>query len=506
MAGAATPKPQQPGRHVIERDVVYYHHPEDGVCSGRVASVGEHGIHIDHPQGLRKVRWEKVLGHKERRGRRLTLLERGEDGGIAVDEDGTKVFVEGDLPLEDDIEAVDSPEALSKALPGPAAPLLIDIGHLHGPACDHALETLYKAVSEGDGAAFDIWQAHENPFIRAIVEKFSDRGLTKIGQVQLELQKWLAGDYHVPSKASVPIPPGFLGRWTQQELALVKIYLESINPLAMELEDWSLVIDFLVQRYMPLELLLEEGEWLATKAQLMGRVQAHTGTLEAGAASAIAEALPGTVAGAQAMFAYSDAEAAILSFGKESCCDAIVSLTEDMRHRLRRVVLDHQRRKLAGEEVTDQSLESQLFDKFDSLNRDWRRIAVTEAGEMANQGVIAHMDPGTHVRRLEMYHGACAFCRSLDGRVFRVTTPDDAEKDGEHDVWPGKTNMGRSSAPNRRVGNDLVPRAPGERLWPAAGVQHPHCRGRWEPMAEDPPGADKDFTSWLRKQLEAGRE
>jgi hypothetical protein len=238
----------------------------------------------------------------------------------------------------------------------------------------------------------------------------------------VELQKWLAGDYHVPSKASVPIPPGFLGRWTQQELALVKIYLESIDPLAMELEDWSLVIDFLVQRYMPLELLLEEGEWLATKAQLMGRVQAHTGTMEAGAASAIAEALPGTVAGAQAMFAYSDAEAAILSFGKESCCDAIVSLTEDMRHRLRRVVLDHQRRKLAGEEVDDKTLESQLFDKFDSLNRDWRRIAVTEAGEMANQGVIAHMDPGTHVRRLEMYHGACAFCRSLDGRVFRVTT------------------------------------------------------------------------------------
>lgn len=309
----------------------------------------------------------------------------------------------------------------------------------------------------------------------------------------------------MPSKGGVTIPPGFLGRWSQQELALVKIYLESIDPLAMELADWSLVVDYLVQRYMPLEALLEEAEWLVTKAHLMGRVQAQIGIIEAGAAAAIAEALPGSIAAVEHMFAYSDAEQAILAYGREACCDAVVGLTEAMRHRIRRVVLDHQKRKLAGEEVSDTSLEADLFDKFDALNRDWRRIAVTEAGEMANQGVVSHMEPGTHVRRLEMYHGACGFCRSLDQRVFRVTTADDPKKDGENDVWPGKTNMGRSSAPSKRVGNDLVPRAPDERLWPAAGVQHPHCRGRWVPMAEDPPGADPAFTAWLRKRLDATR-
>lgn len=504
MPATATPKPQQPGRHVIQGDSVYYHHDDDGVCSGRVCAVGQHGVQIDHPEGPRKVRWERVLGHKERRGRKLTLLERGEDGGIGVDEDGKKVYIEGDLPLEDEIEAEDAPESMAKALPGPAAPLLVDIGHLHGPACDHALESLYKAVSEGDGAAFDIWQQHDNPFIRALVEKFSDRGLTKLGTVQAELQKWLAGDYYAKAK-SVPVPPGFLGRWTDQELALVKIYLESIDPLAMELDDWSMLIDFLVQRYMPLDQLLEEAEWLATKSNMMGRVQAHVGTIEPGVAAAIADHLPGTLKGVEKQFAYSDAERAILAYGKETCCDAVTSVSENVRHRIKRVVLDHQQRKLAGEEVSDSELQSELFDKFDSLNRDWRRIAVTEAGEMANQGVIAHMEPGSHVRRLEMYHGACAFCRSLDGRVFRVTTADDPEKDGQHDVWPGKTNVGRSSAPSKRVGNELVPRSPDERLWPAAGVQHPHCRGRWEPMAEDPPGADKAFTSWLRQRLEESR-
>lgn len=496
-------KATQQAQSVLERDQLYYHHKEEGVCSGSVLAVGQHGVTIDHPSGPRKVRWEGVLGHKQRRARRLKLLERGEDGGIGEDEDGKRVFIHGDLPLEDEIET--DGDRLSKS-ELPAAPILVDIGHLHGPACDHALEALHKAISEGDGVAFDIWQEVDNPFIRALVEKFSDRGLTKIAKVQSELTKWLVGEYFSPTKKSLPIPPGFLGRWSTDELGLVRIFLESIDPLAMELEDWSMLVDYLVQRYMPADQLVEEAEWLATKSHLMGRVQAHLGVIDPGVAVAIAEALPGAIAGVEKMFAYSDAERAILSYGREAACEAVVSLSETARHRIKRVVLDHMKRRLAGEEVSESGLQTALFDKFDSLNRDWRRIAVTEAGEMANQGVVSHLQPGSYVRRLEMYYGACGFCRALDGRVFRVTTADDKAKDGEHDVWPGKTNIGRSSAPNKRVGNELVPRAPDERLWPAAGVQHPHCRGRWEPMAEDPPGADPKFTEWLRKRLEATRD
>ncbi len=319
------------------------------------------------------------------------------------------------------------------------------------------------------------------------------------------MKKWLAGDYFVPTAKATPVPPGFLGRWSAEELALVRIFLESINPAAMELDDWSMLIDYLVQRYMPLEQMLEEAEWLAAKAQLMGRVQAHLGVIEPEAAAAIAEKLPGTVAGTAKMFSYSDAEAAILAYGKEHACDAVTGVSETVRHQIKRIVLEHEKRRLTGEEVSDSELEAALFDKFGQLNRDWRRIAVTEAGEMANQGVIAYLEPGSHVRRIEVYVGSCGFCKALDGRVFRVTTPDDPDKDGEHDVWPGKTNVGRSGSPMKRVGNELVPRLPDERWWPAAGVQHPHCRGRWEPMAEEPPEADKAFTAWLRKRLEETR-
>ncbi len=494
--------PPVPGRNIIDGDVVYFNHKEHGPLAGRVASIGKHGCTIEHEtgkDGYHQVLWEDVLGHKERRVRKLTLLERGEDGGIAVDEDGKRVFVGGELP-EDESDQLNKSHRYQPVV-SPASPLLVDIGHLHGEACDCALDSLYKALSDEDGLAHDIWAEHESPFIRSLVERFSERGLTKIAKVQSELGRWISGDYHVPAKDPVALPPGFKGRWTTDELDLVRIYLENIPPGEMTIDDWSLVIDYMVQRYLPQDALNEEAEWLAVKSNLMGRVQAHMGIAEAAVADAVAEALPSTVLEAGVMFRFSDAAEAILSYGKARACDAVEAVSEATRHRLKRVILDHEQQKLAGAPVTTTTLQSKLLEEFGQLNRDWRRIAVTEAGEMANQGVIASLPKGSEVRRLEMYNGACPFCKKLDGRIFRVTTADDENKDGDRDVWPGKTNVGRSSSPRKRSGNELIERLPSERWWAAAGTQHPHCRGRWEPIQSTQPGDDPEFSAWLRKHL-----
>ena len=493
----------RPAHNVIDGDEVYFRHEKHGPLSGRVLSVGQHGVTVAHEtgdDGMHRVLWDDVLGHKKRRTRKLKLLERGEDGGIAVDEDGNRVFVGGELPGSDTVDE-DDDDRLGKSFTPPGTPLLVDIGHLHGAACDCALDGLYKALSDEDGLAHDIWAEHENPFIRALIEKFSDRGLTKLGKVQSELAKWMAGEYHVPSQEAVPVPPGFMGRWSQDELALVRIYLENLSPAAMGIDDWSLAIDYVVQRYLPPDVLNEEAEWLAVKAHLLGRAQAVLGDASAGAVSAIAEAMPSTVHEAGIMFKFSDAAEAILEYGKARACDAVVSISESTRHRLKRVILDHEQKKLAGAPVSASTLQSKLFDEFDALNRDWRRIAVTEAGEMANQGVVASLPRDSRVRRIEQYRGACPFCRKLDGRVFRVTTADDPERDGDKDVWPGKTNVGRSASPRKRVGGELIDREPHEKWWAAAGTQHPHCRGRWEPMQAAQPGDDPDFAAWLRKRM-----
>jgi hypothetical protein len=69
-------------------------------------------------------------------------------------------------------------------------------------------------------------------------------------------------------------------------------------------------------------------------------------------------------------------------------------------------------------------------------------------------------------------------------------------------IWAGKSNIGRSASPRKRVGNLLVEREPHEMWWIPAGLAHPHCRGRWLPVMEDQPGDDPDFGAWLRVTLE----
>lgn len=380
--------------------------------------------------------------------------------------------------------------------------LLIDISMLDEHGSNAALEAMHKALSGEDGVAHDIFAPHESPFIRHIIELFYRRGLTRIEHVQTELNAWLSGANHRPSDDAPTTPPGYMARWSSAELGLVKLYLENLPPNSLSMDDWSIVVDYLVQRYLPVEELNPDAEWLAVKSHLMGKVQAHINDVSQGVGELMATALPISIADAAIQFKLSDATLAILSYGRARACDMVQAVSESTRHRLKRVVLDYEARRLAGDEhATTGLLQQQLFDEFGSLNRDWRRIAVTEAGEMANQGVIASLPEGALVRRMEMYDGACPFCKKLDGKSYEVVSASSPYKDGNTQVWPGKTNLGRSASPRKRVGSILVHREPDEKWWAPAGTVHPHCRGRWEPMAAPNPGDDPDFAAWLRARM-----
>lgn len=71
-------EPSGSNPNVFHDDVIYFNHPERGVMSGRVASIGKHGVQVDQDGELTPVKWEQMLGHKERAQRKLTLVERGE--------------------------------------------------------------------------------------------------------------------------------------------------------------------------------------------------------------------------------------------------------------------------------------------------------------------------------------------------------------------------------------------------------------------------------------------
>lgn len=381
--------------------------------------------------------------------------------------------------------------------------LFIDIGDLSERQTDRALNEIYKAL-HNHGDEDSIWNPHESPFIRRLIELFTQRGLMRLEKVRSELEQWLAGEKHRPGPIPVR-PEGAMQRWTESERQLVKIYLEALPPGEWTLDDNMLMVDYIVQRYLPADDLRTEAEWLATRSTLMGRVQANMEKMSAKQADKVLAALPSTVDEAAGMFRMTPLQEAVMRYGAARCAENVVRISDETRRRMRNVIMRHTgEQMMAGKGEALQfssSLQTIIADEFATLNRDWRRIAVTEAGENANQGFVANQPPGTKLKRVEQYKNACGFCRKIDGKIVEVVSADDPDKDGDTQVWVGKTNVGRSASPRKRVGNTLVEREPHEMYWVAAGLMHPNCRGRWVPTIEDRPGDDKEFGDWLRATL-----
>lgn len=376
--------------------------------------------------------------------------------------------------------------------------VFIDFTLLSEPATNDALEYIFKSTHNHDKG---IWAPHESALIRRLIELFTRRGLDRLEHVKQAIIAWESGVNYKPADA-IPTPPGMMARWNADELALVKLYLESLPPELWTLDDHMMAVDYVVQRYLPADELATEAEWMATRAGMMGKVQANmAGEATPKQADTVLAALPSTVAAATQMFQLTTLEQNTLAFGKMRAVENVRALTDDVRHKMRNVVMRHVEEKVLTGDTSGRSLEGQLLDEFATLNRDWRRIAVTEAGECQLQGFVASVKPFSKVKRVEQYGNACAFCKKIHGRIAEVVPADHPDKDGTTQIWPGKNNIGRSASPRKRVGDNLVPRTEDEMWWLPAGLAHPHCRGRWVPVLADEPGDDQEFGAWLRNLL-----
>ncbi|MBE0437863.1 MAG: hypothetical protein IBX56_18940, partial [Methylomicrobium sp.] len=110
---------------------------------------------------------------------------------------------------------------------------------------------------------------------------------------------------------------------------------------------------------------------------------------------------------------------------------------------------------------------------------------------------------GSKVKRVEQYHGACPFCKKIDGMIFEVVDPGAQDKNDWTQMWVGKTNIGRSISPMKRTPDGLVPRTAAEMFRPVPGTQHPHCRGFNVPVS-DGYMKDDEFSRWFRKEFDVG--
>lgn len=376
--------------------------------------------------------------------------------------------------------------------------LFVDLIDLGEARTNDALEHLCKAHHDFDDG---IWSPMDSALVARLVELFTHRGLSRLDAVRTDLLAWSEGARHKPGER-ISRPAGAMERWTPDETALVKIYLEHLPPAEWTLDDHMLAVDYVVQRYLPADDMRSEADWLSSRASIMGRVQAAMGDVTPKQADAILMAMPATVEAAIRKFGGSPSQAMAMQFAATRCAENVRHLAENVRHAMRGVISEHVTQNLLGVPATSRpSLESKLLDAFGPLNRDWRRIAVTEAGEAQTSGYVASQPPGTKLKRVEQYRNACAFCRKIDGKVVTVVDPSKADKDWENEIWVGKTNIGRSASPRKRVGTVFKEREPEEMWTIPAGLVHPHCRGRWVPTIQDEDGDDPEFGDWLRATL-----
>jgi hypothetical protein len=380
-------------------------------------------------------------------------------------------------------------------------PFLVDLGAVPDAHCNHCTDALHKALSEdpaGDNTG--LWDKHANPWIAEHVEDVTRQMQEAIRHIQEDFSKLLLGE-----SISTLAKAENWTRWDDQKFAAVKAHLEGLKPIEYTLDDWMMAAEYVIHRYLPPSVINTMAEYMTVRATLLGKISACAAKLPPRLIDSVRQLVPTSFAKVPARI-LSAVESGILRVSKARAALHIGNVTSAQRARMQELVIEHVQAGVLGQkEGTNQALKTRLFDSFGQMNKDMRKIAVTESGECVNQGFISATGPGHKVKRLEAYKGACPFCASINGKVFTIVPADKPDPDGKTEVWEGKTNIGRSASPRKRVGGVMVDRTEKEMWWPAAGVMHPNCRGAWQVVVDTPPQMTPGFKSWMDAQLAAAR-
>ena len=243
---------------------------------------------------------------------------------------------------------------------------------------------------------------------------------------------------------------------------------------ALTFTDYIDVIDCLLLRYLPPDVLREQVKALAVKQYLTGHLRTQS---PEDPILAIAT-LPSTVARARALWhTIQPYELAVIEVAQANAARLVTDISALTRSRMKTIIIDAEKRRIMDgtETFAPAPLAQELADTFGDLNRDWRRIAITETAMNAADGFLSTMI-GSFVEWLA-HEGCCDACRQFNGRHFRVVRSTANDRDMNTDVWPGKTivNIGRSAAKRKRLEDGtMTDRTADEMLVPAIPL-HAHC-------------------------------
>lgn len=103
-------------------DSLYVHHPKHGPMAVKVCAKGQHGITGKDDKGrAHRVKWQHVLGAKQRISQQFSVVDQGEDGAILEDDRGERRF----LKIDPQTQIEQEPQPKGKALATRRRPRMI---------------------------------------------------------------------------------------------------------------------------------------------------------------------------------------------------------------------------------------------------------------------------------------------------------------------------------------------------------------------------------------------
>ena len=159
-----------------------------------------------------------------------------------------------------------------------------------------------------------------------------------------------------------------------------------------------------------------------------------------------------------------DRHSEAIAYARSRAALHVTRLDQNTRHSMRQIIYAWEQSK-----APTSALEQQLRGAFGRLNRDWRRVALTESAFNYANGMLAALKIGSRVS-WSAAKDACPKCRALHGRSFEVVDANDPERDPMEHVWVGKNPVG-AKPPESMPSIPLHPHClPGDALVLARGV------------------------------------
>lgn len=254
-------------------------------------------------------------------------------------------------------------------------------------------------------------------------------------------------------------------------------------------------VDQFIKNYFTTKIN-EAKVWLL-RAYVLGRYLAHTDLTGNIFKLGNLNSLPKYVTDAAKQYGLSIEEAMALQQAVEESAMLMTNTTQSTIQTVREALVENIKRNGDGKQIVSK-LRELVKDDVGEINRNWKRVCVTEANSIFANGYLAMMKEGDYVVGMSM-PDACGHCLEvINGQVYKVrkdTPPDYSNMKGdeyekwahvwETEVWEGKNNFGRSTSIRKRIdknlGNkesNLTEKEHHEYSMPAI-PDHPNCRCRW---------------------------